>query len=665
MFLAEGEKVVRRAAAAGYPVRSFLMAPRWLESLSEVIEATDAPCYVLPESLAEEVTGFHVHRGALASLARLPLPSVQEVLAEARTVVVCEDMVDHTNVGAIFRSAAALGVDGVLLAARCADPLYRRSVKVAMGAVFALPWTRLPDWYDAMPLLARHGFTTVALTLADDARAALGGRGRTRQGRARARIGGTRTLAPVGTLRGPLGRHRDARGHRLAQRRRSHRGRLLRDVAENNSRTTVRNPYSCRVEWSPAEGPGFGDDLVDQVVDYAIIRLDPQGTIQTWNLGAERVKGYSPREAIGESFAMFYTDEDQHDGLPLSLLLQAREEGRVEHVGWRVRKDGTRFWGDVVITALRDSTGRLSGYAKVTRDLTQQHELEVALRSSEERLRLLVDQVVDYAIISLDPQGTIETWNLGAERVKGYSAQEAIGRSFAMFYPDEDRRAGLPMRLLSEARERGRVEHTGWRVRKDGSRFWGDVVITAIHDREGQVTGFAKVTRDRTDMKALEEAQDAFYAAFSHDFRTPITAIKGFVDAIRDSDVETRDELITRVEANADRLLTMVEGLVHVRQPTCRPGLAAARRHRHRTGGAYCRAGPGARSGASARAHRRGRRGAGAGQRGGDAPGGDQPGRQRAEVLTVEKSGGGRVRSSPPGPGPALRARPRPRHPSR
>jgi tRNA G18 (ribose-2'-O)-methylase SpoU len=169
LFLAEGEKVVRRAVEAGYPVRSFLMAPRWLDGLAEVLESTDAPCYVLEESLAEEVTGFHVHRGALASLQRTPLPSVEDVLAGARTVVVCEDIIDHTNLGAIFRCAAALGVDALLLAPRCTDPLYRRSVKVAMGAVFALPWTRLPDWYDALPQIATHGFTTVALTLAEDA----------------------------------------------------------------------------------------------------------------------------------------------------------------------------------------------------------------------------------------------------------------------------------------------------------------------------------------------------------------------------------------------------------------------------------------------------------------------------------------------------------------
>ena len=169
LFLAEGEKVVRRAVESGFPARSFLMAPRWLDGLSDVLDASDAPCYVMSEALAEEVTGFHVHRGALESLQRRPLPCVAYVLAGARTVVVLEDIVDHTNVGAIFRSAAALGIDAVLLAPRCADPLYRRSVKVAMGAVFTVPWTRLDDWYDALPRISEAGFTTVALTLAGDA----------------------------------------------------------------------------------------------------------------------------------------------------------------------------------------------------------------------------------------------------------------------------------------------------------------------------------------------------------------------------------------------------------------------------------------------------------------------------------------------------------------
>ncbi len=170
LFIAEGEKVVRRALQAGYPARSFLMTKRWLEGLApELDSAAEVPCYVVSPEVAEAVTGFHVHRGALASMHRRPLPSVAEVLAGARRVALLEDIVDHTNVGAIFRCAAALGIDAVLLSPRCADPLYRRSIKVAMGAVFALPWTRLGDWYDAMPRLAEAGFTTVAMTLADGA----------------------------------------------------------------------------------------------------------------------------------------------------------------------------------------------------------------------------------------------------------------------------------------------------------------------------------------------------------------------------------------------------------------------------------------------------------------------------------------------------------------
>ncbi len=383
--------------------------------------------------------------------------------------------------------------------------------------------------------------------------------------------------------------------------------------------------------------------LVGQVVDYAIIALDPQGIIETWNLGAERVKGYTADEAIGRSFVMFYPDEDRRAGLPMKLLTEAREQGRVEHTGWRLRKDGTRFWGDVIITALHDDDGNLTGYAKVTRDLTEQHALEEALRSSEERLRLLVGQVADYAIIALDPQGIIETWNLGAERVKGYTADEAVGRSFAMFYTDEDRRTGLPLKLLTGAREKGRIEHTGWRVRKDGTRFWGDVIITALHDDDGHLTGYAKVTRDRTDLKALEDAQDAFYATFNHDFRTPVTAIKGFVDAIRDADDETRPHLIDKVESSAERLLGMVEGLVEF--ATQRAGQASlvladidvAQVARSAVGDLAGQFDP--RRVAGRRPVRPGHR-----QRGRHAPGGDQPGRQRAEVLPTRLTRAHRLR---------------------
>jgi tRNA G18 (ribose-2'-O)-methylase SpoU len=167
LFLAEGEKVVRRALDAGFVPRSFLMAEKWVDGLSSVVG--DAPVFVVAEGVSEELTGFHVHRGALAAFERKPLPSLDEVLAGARSVLVLEDIVDHTNVGAIFRSGAAMGFDAVLLAPRCGDPLYRRAIKVGMGAVFSMPWTRLPDWHSALPDLSGRGFTTVALTLATDA----------------------------------------------------------------------------------------------------------------------------------------------------------------------------------------------------------------------------------------------------------------------------------------------------------------------------------------------------------------------------------------------------------------------------------------------------------------------------------------------------------------
>ena len=169
LFLAEGEKVVRRAVEAGHAPRSFLMAPRWLDGLADVLATTDVPCYVVSEAMAEAVTGFHVHRGALASLERRALPALEEVLDGAGRVLVLEDVVDHTNVGAVFRCGAGFGFDAVLLSPRCADPLYRRAVKVAMGAVFTVPWTRLPSWETALPDLSAAGFTTIALTLGADA----------------------------------------------------------------------------------------------------------------------------------------------------------------------------------------------------------------------------------------------------------------------------------------------------------------------------------------------------------------------------------------------------------------------------------------------------------------------------------------------------------------
>jgi PAS domain S-box-containing protein len=302
--------------------------------------------------------------------------------------------------------------------------------------------------------------------------------------------------------------------------------------------------------------------LIDQVVDYAILALDESGTIESWNTGAERLKGYTAAEAIGRNFSMFYTEEDRHAGRPLALLDEARLYGRAADRGWRLRKDGTPFWGDVVITSLRDGDGRLDGFAKVVRDLTVEHELHESLRRSEQRFRVLVSQVKDYAIISLDVSGTIESWNLGAEWLKGYTAGEAVGRSFSMFYSAEDRRAGLPLRLLDEARVEGSVEHTGWRIRKDGSRFWGDVIITALHDDRDRLTGFAKVTRDLTERKEDEEALSSFLGTLAHDFTAPVTAIKGFNALIQEAPEDRRGDLHARIDSNADRLAQMMRDLV-------------------------------------------------------------------------------------------------------
>jgi PAS domain S-box-containing protein len=188
----------------------------------------------------------------------------------------------------------------------------------------------------------------------------------------------------------------------------------------------------------------------------------------------------------------------------------------------------------------------------------------------------LIEQVVDYAIIALDGSGTIESWNAGAQRLKGYTSEEAIGRSFSMFYSENDRRSGLPLQLLEAARRDGSVENTGWRVRQDGSRFWGDVIITALVDDSGQVTGFAKVTRDLTERKELEDAQAAFLAAIAHDFRTPVTAMKGFTELARDADPVQLEDFLTRIDNNADRLMQMMRDLVsyatvHAVQVQARP----------------------------------------------------------------------------------------------
>jgi PAS domain S-box-containing protein len=245
--------------------------------------------------------------------------------------------------------------------------------------------------------------------------------------------------------------------------------------------------------------------LVDAVTDYAIYLLDRGGMIRTWNAGAERIKGYRASEVLGRHFSLFFTPEDNAADVPGQILVRAGRDGRAEQEGWRVRKDGGRFWASSVVQPVRDARGRGLGFAKITRDLTEQREAQRALYDSEHRFRLLVQAVKDCAIYMLDPSGVIVNWNSGAERLKGYSAEEIVGQHFSKFYTREDRMAGLPARVLDAAARDGHYEAEGWRVRKDGGRFWAAVEVDAIRDENNKLIGFAKITRDITERQVAQQ----------------------------------------------------------------------------------------------------------------------------------------------------------------
>lgn len=253
--------------------------------------------------------------------------------------------------------------------------------------------------------------------------------------------------------------------------------------------------------------------LIRSISDYAIYMLNPGGFISSWNAGAQRFKGYVASEVIGKHFSLFYTEEDKATGKPARALAIAVSEGRYEDEGWRVRKDGTRFWASVVVDPIRAPNGTLLGFAKITRDITERKAAQDALRESEDRFRLLVQGVTDYAIYMISPTGEITNWNAGAQRIKGYMRDEVVGTNFSRFYTEEDRARGLPAQALAVAAKEGRFEKEGWRVRKDGTTFWAHVVIDAIYDDAGTHLGFAKVTRDITERKQAAEALERANAA--------------------------------------------------------------------------------------------------------------------------------------------------------
>ncbi len=320
--------------------------------------------------------------------------------------------------------------------------------------------------------------------------------------------------------------------------------------------------------------------LVGAITDYAIYMLEPSGHVATWNPGARRFKGYEAEEIIGRHFSTFFTEVDREAGLPEHILKTAAAEGRFEAEGWRVRKDGTRFWAQAVVDSIRDDDGRLLGFAKITRDVTERRQAEQALYQSEQRFRMLVQGVRDCAIYMLDPEGRVSNWNPGAAAIKGYTEAEIVGQHFSRFYTEEDRAAGEPQRALATALREGKYEKEAWRVRKDGTRFWASVLIDPILAPDGTLGGFAKITRDITDKKhaeeELEEARNALFQAqklqalgeltggIAHDFNNLITVVRGSAEMLKRNDLsfEKRDRYLAAIIETADRAAALTSHLL-------------------------------------------------------------------------------------------------------
>lgn len=319
--------------------------------------------------------------------------------------------------------------------------------------------------------------------------------------------------------------------------------------------------------------------LVENVNDYAIYMLSTDGIVVSWNSGAQRFKGYTADEIIGEHFSRFYRLEDRNRGLPVRALTMAREQGKFEDEGWRVRKDGSHFWASVVIDPVYDDNRNLVGFAKITRDITDQKKAADALHASEEQFRLLVQGVTDYAIYMLSPSGIVTNWNAGARRIKGYEDNEVIGTHFSRFYTLDDQQINLPATALATATSVGVFESEGWRVRKDGTKFWAHVVIDAIRNAAGELIGFAKVTRDVTERRRaseeLKKSQEALFQAqkmesiglltggVAHDFNNLLNIVSNSVTLLRSSLSESKDlRLLDGIEKASARGTVLIKQLL-------------------------------------------------------------------------------------------------------
>ncbi|WP_255553000.1 sensor histidine kinase [Longitalea arenae] len=332
--------------------------------------------------------------------------------------------------------------------------------------------------------------------------------------------------------------------------------------------------------------------MISEVEDYAIFLLDVKGNILSWNKGAEKIKRYRADEIIGKSHQLFYPQADLERKLPQQLLEEARKNGKAVHEGWRIRKNGEPFWGNVTITAIHDELGAVSGFLKLTKDLTAKKAAEdrydkilEELRQSEERYQKMIAEVQDYAILLLDETGHIQNWNMGAELIKGYKANDIVGKSFKTFYTSEDIENGLPDKLLKAAAEFGKASNEGWRKRKDGSTFWASVVITALHNERGGIIGFSKVTRDLTERKKYEDRLlnnaieleiknhelvhlndelSSFAYVVSHDLKEPVRKIRIFADRQLepDSTPEDMQAFARKIISSAERMQALMESVL-------------------------------------------------------------------------------------------------------